>query len=319
MAAEAARVVGRLAPSPTGLLHLGNAWSFWLAWLDARSCGGRLILRMEDIDPARSRPQYAEAVRRDLKWLGLDWDEEAPPQSGRRAAYDSALDRLKSQGLVYPCFCTRKELRSLAGAPQVGDEGAPYPGLCRGLSPEEARARLAEGRKAAWRLICPADKKWRFNDRILGPQSLTLAEVGGDFALRRSDGVYAYQLAVVVDDLEAGVNSVVRGADILASTPRQLYLASLLGGGDVNYAHLPLLLDHEGERLAKRHNSLTLAGLREAGARPETILGFLAHLSGLRETPSPLKAGELPKPDWSKLNRPALILPPKPELELLKA
>ena len=131
------KVVGRLAPSPTGFMHLGNAWAFWLAWLDVRSRGGRLILRMEDIDPARSKPPLAEAIRQDLKWLGLDWGEEAPPQSERAEAYEEALKVIESRGLIYPCFCTRKELRELAGAPQVGDEGAPYPGLCRNLSSGE--------------------------------------------------------------------------------------------------------------------------------------------------------------------------------------
>lgn len=312
MSAEASQIIGRLAPSPTGLLHLGNAWSFWLAWLDVRSRGGRLILRMEDIDPARSRAEYAEAARRDLKWLGLDWDEETPAQSGRSAAYDRTLDLLTQKGLTYPCFCTRKELRSLAGAPQVGDEGAPYPGLCRHLSPEERRRKEAEGRRAALRLSCPADKKWTFHDRVLGPQSLSLEDSGGDFALRRSDGVYAYQLAVVVDDLEAGVTTVVRGGDILASTPRQLYLISLLGGRPPEYAHLPLIVDHEGERLAKRHNSLTLNALRESGVRPDTILGLLAGLSGLKSSVSPLKAGELAGFDLSRFDQRTISLPPDP-------
>lgn len=312
MRAWNSEVIGRLAPSPTGLLHLGNAWSFWLAWLDVRSRGGRLILRMEDIDPARSRAEYAEAARRDLKWLGLDWDEEAPAQSGRGAAYDRALELLTRKGLIYPCFCTRKELRSLAGAPQVGDEGAPYPGLCRDLNPEERKRKEAEGRRAALRLRCPADKKWAFHDRVLGPRRLSLEDSGGDFALRRSDGVYAYQLAVVVDDLEAGVTTVVRGNDILASTPRQLYLISLFGGRPPEYAHLPLLVDHDGERLAKRHNSLTLAALRESGARPEAILGLLAGRSGLQNSTRPTRAGELTGFDLSRLGRAAISLPPDP-------
>ncbi|MDR3039115.1 MAG: tRNA glutamyl-Q(34) synthetase GluQRS, partial [Candidatus Adiutrix sp.] len=221
---------GRLAPSPTGLLHLGNAWAFWLAWLDARQARGRLLLRLEDLDPVRSRPEYARQIRCDLAWLGLDWDEETPPQSRRGPAYAAALARLDALGLVYPCFCTRRELRSLAGAPQVGDAGAPYPGTCRGLSPAERAALAAAGRGRALRLAGPPDRLWAFDDRVRGPQRLTLADCGGDFPLRRSDGVYAYQLAVVVDDLAQGVTSVVRGGDILVGTPRQLYLYELLGG-----------------------------------------------------------------------------------------
>ena len=284
--------IGRLAPSPTGFLHLGNAWAFWLAWLDVRSAGGRLILRMEDVDPARSRLEYAEAIRRDLAWLGLDWDEEAPPQSARGSAYEQALAALEAKGLLYPCYCTRKELRSLAGAPHVDDAGAPYPGICRNLGPDERAGLALSGRPTSLRLICPEGRLWSFTDRIQGPQKQTLTDCGGDFALRRSDGVYAYQLAVVVDDLAARINSVVRGSDIMVSTTRQLYLMEILGGRKPTYAHLPLLLDHEGERLAKRHAALTIDSLRQAGVRPETILGSLAFWAGLKDKFSPLKAGE---------------------------
>ncbi|MDR2725643.1 MAG: tRNA glutamyl-Q(34) synthetase GluQRS [Candidatus Adiutrix sp.] len=291
---------GRLAPSPTGLLHLGNAWAFWLAWLQARRAGGRLVLRLEDLDPARSRSDHADRIRRDLKWLGLDWDEEAPAQSRRGPAYEAALAGLSDRGLIYPCFCTRRELRSLAGAPQVGDAGAAYAGTCRALSPERRAAQAASGRARALRLICPPERAWSFQDLASGPQSLTLAECGGDFALRRSDGVFAYQLAVVVDDLDQGVTSVVRGRDLLASTPRQLYLFELLGGRAPAYAHVPLILDHQGERLAKRHAGLSLTALREAGVRPESIFGFLARLAGFSDRPGPLAAGALaPGFDWA--------------------
>lgn len=290
----AQRETGRLAPSPTGYMHLGNAWAFWLAWLDARSVGGQVVLRMEDIDPARSRDEYAEALREDLSWLGINWDEESPPQSTRLARYEHALDRLTARGLVYPCYCTRAELRAMAGAPHIEDMGAPYPGTCRSLSPADRAAKEAAGRKPALRLACPSDTPWRFRDMLLGEQSFTLAEVGGDFALCRSDGVFAYQLAVTVDDQDSGVTRVVRGRDILTSTPRQMYLWSLLGDTEPPvYAHLPLLLDHEGERLAKRHQSLSLRALRDAGIRPETLLGFLAHLAGFREKFSPLHAADL--------------------------
>ena len=301
---------GRLAPSPTGLLHLGNAWAFWLAWLEARRAGGRLVLRLEDLDPARSRAAHAEGIRRDLAWLGLDWDEEAPPQSRRAPAYEAALAGLAARGLTYPCFCSRRDLRSLAGAPQVGDAGAAYAGTCRSLSPERRAALAASGRARAVRLACPPERVWRFRDRAAGPQGLTLAECGGDFALRRSDGVFAYQLAVVVDDLDQGVTSVVRGRDLLLSTPRQLYLQELLGGPAPDYAHVPLILDHQGERLAKRHAGLALAALREAGARPEDIFGFLAHLAGFRDRPGPLAPGDLaPGFAWDRLRAEDLRLP----------
>ena len=302
--------VGRLAPSPTGLLHLGNAWSFWLAWLEMRQAGGRLVLRLEDLDPARSRPGFAEQIRRDLAWLGLDWDEEAPPQSNRGPAYEAALAGLTARGLTYPCFCTRRELRSLAGAPQAGEAGAAYAGTCRGLSPEQRAALAASGRAKSVRLVCPPERAWAFRDRVAGAQNLTLAECGGDFALRRSDGVFAYQLAVVADDLDQGVTSVVRGRDLLVSTPRQLYLYELWGGRAPAYAHVPLILDHQGERLAKRQASLSLAALREAGAKPEDIFGFLAHLSGFRDRPGPLAAGELAAGfSWDRLRPEDIKLP----------
>lgn len=301
---------GRLAPSPTGLLHLGNAWAFWLAWLEVRQAGGRLVLRLEDLDPARSRAEFVAQIRRDLAWLGLDWDEEAPPQSGRGPAYEAALAALAARGLTYPCFCTRRELRSLAGAPQAGDAGVAYAGTCRLLSPERRAALAAAGRAQALRLVCPPERTWPFQDRVAGPQEMTLAECGGDFALRRSDGVFAYQLAVVVDDLEQGVTSVVRGRDLLVSTPRQLHLLELLGGRAPAYAHVPLILDHRGERLAKRHAGLSLAALREAGAGPEDVFGFLARLAGLSDRPGPRPAGELAAGfAWDRLRPEDLRLP----------
>lgn len=289
----------RLAPSPTGLLHLGNAWAFLAAWLAARRAGGVVVLRMEDIDPARSRAAYSRDICDDLSWLGLTWDEgpDKGPygpyrQSQRLASYAAALATFESRDLVYPCFCTRKELRSLAGAPHMEDAGAPYPGTCRMLDAARRAELQAMGRKAAMRLACPPEQIWRFTDRVSGPQHFTLAECGGDFALCRSDGVFAYQLAVVADDIAMRISQVVRGADILPSTARQLYLYSLFGASPPEYAHVPLLLDHEGERLAKRHQSLSLRALRDAGVKPQTVVGALVHLSGLCETYAPLTAQE---------------------------
>lgn len=300
-----ARICGRLAPSPTGYVHLGNAWAFLLAWLAARARKGVLVLRLEDIDPQRSRPEFAAALLQDLRWLGLDWDQGpdvggplGPYEQSRRAsAYAQALARLEAAGLTYPCFCTRKELRLLAAAPHVDDAGAPYPGTCRQLSAMQREALFRSGRKAAVRLRCP-DASVAFEDALLGPQSFRLAECGGDFALRRSDGVVAYQLAVAVDDALMGVNQVVRGRDILPSTPRQIVLLRLLGHDAPAYAHIPLLLDGEGQRLAKRHQSLALRALREQGASARRIVGLLSRLAGLNPRGLPVSPAEL-LPDFS--------------------
>lgn len=283
---------GRLAPSPTGYMHLGNAWAFLLAWLAARASSGEVVLRIEDIDPQRSRPEYAAALIEDMAWLGLDWDygpDRPEPaggqgmgpfeQSRRSRLYTDAIARLQASGLTYPCFCTRKELRSMAGAPHMDDAGAPYPGTCRDLTFDQQEALRAAGRRPCLRLRCPDDLV-NFTDAVFGPQSYTLAQCGGDFALRRSDGVVAYQLAAALDDALMGVNQVVRGRDILISTPRQIALLSLLGYGAPAYAHVPLLLDNEGERLAKRHQSLSLRNLKQLGVDPRRITGFLGALAG---------------------------------------
>ncbi|MEG2171691.1 MAG: tRNA glutamyl-Q(34) synthetase GluQRS [Desulfovibrionaceae bacterium] len=286
--------IGRLAPSPTGYLHLGNAWAFLLAWLAARAGDGSIMLRMEDIDPDRSRPHFAEAILRDLHWLGLNWDDgpdiggpHAPyVQSQRSEYYAAALHQLTGQGHTYPCYCTRKELRTLAAAPHVGDAGAPYPNTCRSLSPAQRTAQEQAGRRATLRLRCPDEAHVDFIDGIQGPQHMRLHDCGGDFALRRSDGVIAYQLAVVVDDALMGVSQVVRGDDIRISTPRQMLLHALLGSPIPAYAHLPLLLDHTGERLAKRHASLSLGALREAGVQATAIVGYLGYRAGFLPRPA---------------------------------
>ncbi|MBZ2171723.1 tRNA glutamyl-Q(34) synthetase GluQRS [Desulfovibrio sp. DS-1] len=349
-------VRGRLAPSPTGHIHLGNAASFLMAWLCARAAGGQMVLRMEDIDPDRSRPEFAADMVRDLLWLGLDWDEgpefpamlpdpqpdprpdgasapvSTPPlglcavpdharmpgrggphgpysQSERLALYADALARLEREGHVYPCFCTRKELRSLASAPHAGECGPAYPGTCRNLGPEDRARRLAEGRRPAMRVRCD-DTAIAFTDHIAGPQRMSLAECGGDFAVRRSDGVFAYQLAVVVDDIAMGITQVVRGDDILASTPRQIWLYRLLGAPVPEYVHVPLLLDHEGERLAKRHGSLAVAALRSAGVSPWAIVGYLAWRLGLRDAPGLVTPRELAGTlDLARVVRQPVMLP----------
>ncbi len=325
---------GRLAPSPTGMLHLGNAWSFFLAWLSARAENGRVFLRMEDIDPERSRQEWIDGIIRDLRWLGLDWDAcpACPPdqgqdpvfmQSRRSSYYTGMLERLQAQHRVYPCFCTRRELRELAGAPHgaadgLSDAGAAYPGTCRCLSPEQREEKRRSGKHASLRLLCPDGEEGRqdFLDLAAGRQSMTITECGGDFVLRRSDGVWAYQLAVVCDDIAMGVTQVVRGEDILSSTPRQIFLYRCFGEAPPQYAHIPLLCDSAGQRLAKRHKSLSLASLREAGCRPEAIIGWLAWLAGLQDRPEPALPAQLAEKlrghgmfPWSRLPHGPLLVP----------
>lgn len=281
-------VRGRLAPSPTGMAHLGNAWAFLLAWLSVRSQGGELVLRMEDLDLERSSVVHMQMLMSDMRWLGLDWDEgptperAAPPwhQSNRFRLYDEALDRLKAQGLAYPCFCTRKDLL-IAHAPHLGDAGFAYPGTCRRLPPEEV-ARRVEKEPHCWR-FAGQGKVFSWDDLVLGPQSGTVEEEGGDFSLRRADGVYAYQLAVSVDDGLMGITEVVRGRDILPSTVRQLAVLDALGMKAPRYGHIPLLLGEDGERLAKRHASMSLEALRSRGVTGPRVVGLLAHLAGLTD------------------------------------
>jgi len=301
-------IVTRLAPSPTGYLHLGNALSFLLCWLAARKNNGIVHLRIDDIDPRRSRREYAGAIIRDIAWLGLDWDGEKIFQSSRQSRYKSALSALKNQGAVYPCFCTRKELRSLAGAPHREDQGPPYPGTCATLDKKTQKKLIASGKAYSLRLRCP-DAPIAFEDIIQGQQLFTRQEYGGDFPIVRSDGVWAYQLATAVDDAEMGVNFIMRGRDLLTSTPRQIVIAQKLKFPIPQYAHIPLLLDGNGERLAKRHKALSLALLREQGVRPERITGILAMLAGI----NPMGFALAP---WQLLDNFALNMIPKSKISL---
>lgn len=281
------KVVGRFAPSPSGRMHLGNVFSALMAWLSVRSAGGTMVLRIEDLDPDRCRPEYAEQMKDDLRWLGLDWDVEQTPQSRRTEAYRECFERLREMGLVYPCYCSRGELHA-ASAPHASDGNVIYAGTCRDLTEEE---RAAKTRRPAWRLIVP-DEEIAFHDGLQGEYRENLARECGDFIIRRSDGVYAYQLAVVTDDAEAGVTQIVRGRDLLSSTPRQIYLQRLLGLPTPEYYHVPLLVAPDGRRLSKREHDLDMGALRERYT-PEALLGCLAQLSGLRPTAEPVTAGEL--------------------------
>ena len=312
---------GRLAPSPTGFLHLGNAWSFLWAWAAVRTKFGQVILRIEDIDQTRSRPEYVTALIEDLQWLGLDWDlgptllDPQPNyfQSSRHQLYEQALARLAKEDLTYPCFCTRKELKMLASATHLDDEGLFYPGTCRKLNPNERQARLKAGQKAAIRLKCPLNlDPISFHDRFLGRKCFTPTPQGYDLPLRRSDGVIAYQLACVIDDAAMGVTQVLRGRDLINSTPRQILLAQLLGIKPISdYAHIPLLLDAMGERLAKRHQSLTIRSLRANHVLPEQIIGLLAFLAGINDSQDRLKIKEiLPRFDQVHLSGPDIRITP---------
>ena len=278
-------VRGRFAPSPSGRMHLGNLFCALLSYLSVKSRGGEWILRIEDLDTARCRPDYARQVEEDLRWLGLAWDEggsaggpDAPYfQSERTALYEAALARLRGMGLVYPCFCTRAQLHA-ASAPHREDGLTVYPGTCRGLTPEDIARREAAGRKGAPRLRVP-EETVTFTDGHLGEVTEYLPTDCGDFLLRRSDGLFAYQLAVVVDDAAMGVTEVVRGADLLSSTPRQLLLYELLGWEAPEFYHFPLLLSPDGRRLSKRDGDLGLGALRERYT-PEEVVGKLAYLAG---------------------------------------
>ena len=300
-------VRGRFAPSPSGRMHLGNAWSALLAWLSVRSRGGVMVLRLEDLDPDRCKRPLCDGVEADLRWLGLDWDEggsaggDAYYQSQRGAYYQAALDRLRNMDLLYPCFCTRGQLHA-PNAPHRSDGEVIYPGTCRELT-EREREERAKTRRPALRIRVP-DREITFTDLLQGTYQENLARDCGDFILRRSDGVFAYQLAVVVDDGLMGVNQVVRGSDLLTSTPRQIFLQRLLGYSTPEYCHVPLLCAPDGRRLSKREADLTLDSLRASGVRPEEIVGRLACCAGLMDRPEPISARELiPLFDLSKLPR----------------
>jgi glutamyl-tRNA synthetase len=274
---------GRFAPSPTGPLHLGNLRTALLAWLFARSAGARFLVRVDDLDRSRVRPGVVEAQLSDLRAIGLDWDGSVVRQSERMGLYEEAIAGLDAVGLLYPCYCTRAEIRAAASAPHGISASDRYPGTCRGLTAAQRAEREAAGRPPALRVrsgdVCVA-----FEDRLLG----RFEEIVDDFVVRRNDGTPAYQLAVVVDDAAQGIAEVVRGADLADSTPRQILLARLLGLPEPAYAHVPLVLGPGGQRLAKRHGAVALSD-REEG--PEEARSWMARTLGLAE------AGEVPSMD----------------------
>ena len=297
---------GRFAPTPSGRLHLGNVLCAMLAYLSVRSKGGRFLLRIEDVDIPRCPRSLARQCIDDLRWLGFTWDEEPLYQSDRSDVYRDVLDRLTDAGHTYPCFCTRAQLMSLA-APNLGDTQVIYQRTCANLTAEEA-VEKAKTRAPAIRLRVP-DEEIAFTDGLFGRQQENLARDCGDFILRRSDGLYGYQLAVVVDDALSGVTEIVRGRDILSATPRQLHLQRLLGYDTPNYIHIPLLVDHQGRRLAKRDKDLDLTALAQRFT-PEDILGMLAYSAGLLEEVRPMTLEALiPLFDWQKVRTDDLRLP----------
>jgi len=270
---------GRIAPSPTGLLHLGHARTFWTAWQRARQAGGQIVLRNEDLDPQRSKTEFAQAFVEDLRWLGLDWDEgpdiggpHAPyNQSERTPFYRDALQRLIASGHAYPCYCSRKEVQLADRAPHAEDEESIYGGTCRPLQPT-AKDSKAETRPASWRFRVPDGEVIHFIDGHFGPKEYMAGRDFGDFVIWRPDDVPAYQLSVVVDDALMGITEVVRGADLLVSTARQILLYRALAWTPPAFYHCPLMTDENGVRLAKRNDALSLCTLRAQGVNPKEIV-----------------------------------------------
>lgn len=295
--------MGRFAPTPSGRMHLGNVFSALLAWLSVRSQNGEMVLRMEDLDTQRTSAEFAQTLRDDLRWLGLTYDRETPPQSQRSDTYDLYFERLREMELLYPCYCTRSQLHSV-NAPHLSDGTYVYPGTCRNMTREEQEKM---NRAPAWRVMVP-DRVWSFTDRVQGYYELNLAKECGDMVVRRADGVYVYQLAVTVDDGEAGVTEVVRGMDLLSSAPRQMYLQELFGFPHPGYAHVPMLLAPDGRRLSKREKDLDLGQL-QLRLRPEQVLGSLAYAAGIIDVREPVSAAELVGEfSWEKITGEAIYL-----------
>ena len=299
-------VVGRFAPSPSGYMHLGNLLAMLLAWLDCRSQNGEMVFRLEDLDPARSKRVYAEAMAADLRWLGLDWDrgwpeEPACAQSARTEIYETAFQTLLDRDLVYPCWCTRSERLAAASAPHPGEREFDSGCRCAHLDRAEREALLHADRRPAWKLRSP-DTAITVLDGHYGAFTQNPARELGDFIVRRADGIFAYQLAVSVDDMLMGVTRVVRGRDLLSSAPRQKWLIETLGGQGPDYCHCPLLTGGAG-KLSKRLGSLSTEVLRKAYT-PEQIIGRLAFLCGLIDRDGPVSARDLlPVFSWEKVRR----------------
>lgn len=281
-------MTGRFAPSPSGRMHIGNAFSALMSWLYVRKNGGSMVMRIEDLDTVRCKKEYCDLVKQDLLWLGLDWDTEAPMQSTRGDAYEAALSRLGSLGVLFDCCCSRTDIGA-SSAPHASDGHILYSGRCRDL-PEEQKRIIASGPHSV-RIRVP-NREIEFCDRIYGRYSQNLASECGDFVLKKADGTFAYQLAVVVDDISCGIDTVVRGCDLLSSTPRQMYLYELLGETPPEYCHVPMLVDASGRKLSKRDKDFDFGYLRQHST-PQKVVGRLAFMSGLTDACEPLSAKEL--------------------------
>lgn len=290
----------RFAPSPTGYLHLGNVWTAMLGWLQTKKAGGILVLRVEDIDEQRSKTEYMTAFMEDMLRLGLTWDEGPYIQRERYGRYHEAIERLAGMGLIYPCYCSRARLQAVAGAPHDGDMPV-YDGRCYGMSEAE---REKNNKPPSLRVHVP-DCVISYQDGVYGEQCENLRRDCGDFVVHRADGMYAYQLAVSVDDGAMGITHVLRGRDLLNSTGRQIALMRLLGYKNrIEYTHVPLLVDSEGRRLSKRQHGMTVRDLWAAGADSQQILGYLAYKGGLVDTPGRYGLGELVQRfDTAKIGR----------------
>jgi glutamyl-tRNA synthetase len=301
----------RLAPSPTGALHVGNARTFLLTWLHARAAGGSVVLRIDDLDGPRVKAGREKDAIEDLRWLGLDWDAGEPifRQSERKAVYDAACERLREAGLAYPCVCTRSEVESAASAPH-GPEGPPYPGTCRGRFADARAARAATGRESALRFVARPGPV-AFEDLFAGPQGFETSVETGDFVIRKSNGTAAYQLATVLDDAASGVDLVIRGEDLLSSTARQILLQEALNLPRPSYLHLPLVVGPDGLRLAKRHGDTTLRALRAAGWNAAALVGWLAATAGLAAPRERIAAAQLlNRYDLAKIPRRRVVVAP---------
>ena len=306
--------VGRFAPTPSGDVHMGNAFCYLLAWLSAKQQGGRIVLRIEDVDTPRVVAGKVRQTMEDLRWLGLDWDtgpEDDTPssdffQSARTEIYNGIFEKLKNSDEVFPCFCSRADLLN-ASAPHAEDGHSIYPGTCARLT-EAQRLEKAALRRPAWRIRTP-DEVFAFEDALQGKVSMNLKREYGDFPIRRADGIYCYQFAVAVDDALMGVNEVVRSRDLLLSTPQQLFIFDKLGIRPPKYVHIPMILNSDGTRMAKRGCSTAIAALKDRYT-PQEILGRLAYLAGQQDDLSPVSLDELIKGfSWDKVPKDDILLP----------
>lgn len=300
--------MGRLAPSPTGLLHLGHARSFLIAWWHARSRGGRIVMRMEDLDGPRCEPRFIDQALADLEWLGIDWDGPVLLQSTGLPRFQEAIERLLHAGIAYPCICSRGEIRAAQSAPQQGAVEPRYPGTCRGRFASPAQALSATGREAGVRFRVPPGAI-DVDDRFAGRHVFDVEASVGDFLIGRRDGTPAYQLAVVLDDAQQGVTEVVRGDDLLPSAARQLLLQRALGLPAVDYYHVPLVVDDTGRRLAKRHDDLGLSQLRDRGVDPRAVVSWVAASAGIVTSERSSAREYLPLFDLARVPRTSVSAP----------